>query len=153
MNTIAKDAGVGPGTLYRHFPTREDLIFELYQDEFHQLSEAAAELLEVHEPVTALRAWLDRYAEYAMTKAGLVTALQSVTAHDRFAQEAYGPVTAAIDLLIQANVSAGTIRADVTPDDVLLLIVGLHQIDPSDDWRPKAERLLDFVIAGLRRYH
>ncbi len=150
MNAIAKDAGVGPGTLYRHFPTREDLIFEIYRDEFRQLSDAAPELLEGHEPIAALRAWLDRYAEYAMTKAGLVTALQSVTAHDRFAQEAYGPVTAAIDLLIQANVSAGAIRADVTADDVLLLIVGIHQIDPSGDWRPKAERLFDFVLAALR---
>ncbi len=150
MNAIAKTAGVGPGTLYRHFPTREDLIFELYRDEFRQLSDAAPELLEDHEPITALRAWLDRYAEYAMTKAGLVTALQSVTAHDRFSQEAHGPVIAAIDLLAQANVSAGTIRADVTADDVLLLIVGVHQIDPTGDWRPKAKRLFDFVIAALR---
>lgn len=81
--------------------------------------------------------------------AGLVDALRNATTHSRFSDEAYGPVTDAIGRLLDANQSAGPIDSGVTPDDVLLLVADLWQIDPSGDWQPQAERLLDLVVDGL----
>lgn len=149
MNQIAKTAEVGIGTLYRHFPTREDLVFAIYRAEVQQLADAAGELLAEQPPLEAFRSWLDRFARYSMTKAGLVDALRSVTTHGRFAQEAYRPVTEALDLLLDANREVGTLRSDVTADDVLLAVAGLYQLDPSADWQPKARRILDFVVDGF----
>lgn len=149
LNSIAKTAGVGIGTLYRHFPGREDLVFAVYRDEVQQLCDAAAELLAGNEPIVAFRVWLDRLAQYAMTKAGLVDALRTSGGHARFASEAYGPVVEAIGLLLAANEQAGTLQAGVTPDDVILAVAGLYQLDPAGDWQPQAARLLDFVVAGM----
>jgi AcrR family transcriptional regulator len=150
LNAIAKRADVGVGTLYRHFPTREDLIFAVYRQEVRQLAHAADELLATTEPLQAFRLWLDRMAGYAMTKAGLVDALRAATAHTRFAQEAYGPVSEALTKLLDANKAAGNIQADVTVDDVLLAVAGLYQLDPAGDWQPRVKRLFDVVIAGFR---
>ncbi len=150
LNAIAKGAGVGIGTLYRHFPTREDLVFELYRGEVQELADAADNLLATQAPAEALRLWLDRYADYVMAKAGLVDALRASTSvHGRFAQEAYGPVAAAIDRLIAANVSSGAIRAGFSADDLLLATDGLYNLDPAGDWRPRAARLFDLVVAGM----
>ncbi|CAL9384275.1 hypothetical protein SUDANB121_01133 [Nocardiopsis dassonvillei] len=150
LNSIAKKAGVGIGTLYRHFPTREDLVFELYRAEVQQMAQAADELLEEHPPLDAFRLWLNRFARYAMTKSGLIGALQSATSHGRFAQEARGPLTGALRKLLDANREAGTLRrADLTPDDVLLSMAGLYQIDPGGDWEPRARRVLDIALNGL----
>ncbi|MFD6099161.1 TetR/AcrR family transcriptional regulator [Nocardiopsis flavescens] len=151
LNSIAKKAGVGIGTLYRHFPTREDLIFELYRAEVQQMAQAADDLLDEHPPLDAFRLWLTRFARYAMTKAGLIGALQSATSRGRFAQEARGPLTAALGRLLEANRAAGTLRADLTPDDVLLAIAGLYQLDPAEDWEPRAKRILELVCMGLCR--
>jgi AcrR family transcriptional regulator len=151
LNSIAKTAGVGIGTVYRHFPSREDLVFAVYRDEVKQLSEAAGALLVENEPLVAFRAWLDRFAQYSMTKAGLVDALRSSSSHSRFYGEAYGPVVEAIGVLLDANEVAGTLEAGITPDDVLLAVAGLYQLDSGGDWQPRAARLLDFVVAGMRR--
>lgn len=151
LNSIAKKAGVGIGTLYRHFPTREDLIFELYRAEVQQMAQAADDLLAEHPPLHAFKLWLARFARYAMTKAGLIGALQSATSRGRFAQEARGPLTSALQRLLDANRAAGTLRADLEPDDVLLAIAGLYQLDPAGDWEPRAERILELVCLGLCR--
>ncbi|MFL1382051.1 TetR/AcrR family transcriptional regulator [Nocardiopsis protaetiae] len=151
LNSIAKKAGVGIGTLYRHFPTREDLIFELYRSEVQQMAQAADDLLDEQSPLDAFRMWLQRFARYAMTKAGLIGALQSATSHGRFAQEARGPLTAALGRLLEANRAAGTLRPDLEPDDVLLAIAGLYQLDPEGDWEPRAKRILELVCLGLCR--
>jgi AcrR family transcriptional regulator len=150
LNAVAKAAGVGIGTLYRHFPTREELVFELYRHEVQQLVAAAEELLSNSEPLRALRRWFDRYAQAVMTKAGLVDALRTSGVHGRFAQEAYEPVANAIGRLISANEQAGSIRAGFTADDILLAVEGLYGLDPDSDWRPRAARLFDLVTAGLR---
>ncbi|HJE60427.1 MAG TPA: TetR/AcrR family transcriptional regulator [Nocardiopsis listeri] len=151
LNSIAKRAGVGIGTLYRHFPTREDLVFELYRDQVQRLTRASAELLDEHSPQEAFRLWLERFARYAMTKAGLLEVLRTATAHGRFAQVGRGPVADAVEHLLVANQEAGTLRADLTADDVLLAVAGLYQLDPSaDDWERRAHRLLDLVLCGLR---
>lgn len=150
LNSIAKRGNVGIGTLYRHFPTREDLVFELYREQVQQLTRAARELTQTHEPLEAFRLWLKRFARYAITKAGLLDALRTATAHGRFAQEGRGPVTEALAHLLEANQRVGTLRQDVTPDDVLLAVAGLYQLDPSgSDCEKRAHRLLDLVFNGL----
>jgi len=151
LNAIAKKAGVGIGTLYRHFPTREALVLEVYRHEVQQLVDAAPALLAAKPPLEALRAWLDRAAHYGMTKAGLADAFSAVTtAHEGLAADTYGRVLGALSLLLHANEQAGTIRAGLDPADVLLLMGFLWRIDPGGDWRSRSARLLDLLMDGLR---
>ncbi|GAA2595883.1 TetR/AcrR family transcriptional regulator [Streptomyces tubercidicus] len=151
LSTIAKKAGVGQGTFYRNFPNREALVLEVYCHEVQQVSDTASQLLETRAPDQALREWMDRLAQYAMAKAGLAEAMRKATCtHGSLAGLGHGPVTSAVTLLLRANEEAGTIRPGVTPDDFVLAISGLWQIDPHSDWQPRAERLLDLVMDGLR---
>ncbi|MFK4226214.1 TetR/AcrR family transcriptional regulator [Streptomyces sp. NPDC019890] len=151
LSAIAKKAGVGQGTFYRNFPNREALVLEVYRYEMQQVADAAAQLLQTRAPDRALREWMDRLAQYAMAKAGLADALRQATSkYGSLAQLGHGPVTEAVTLLLNANEEAGTIRPGLTPDDFVLAIAGLWQIDPHSDWRPRATRLLDLVMDGLR---
>lgn len=151
LNQIAKKAGFGPGTLYRHFPTREALVLEVYRYEVEQLAASAPVLLDELEPLQALRAWFDRLAHYGMTKAGLAEALNAAaTSRDALAAETYGPVIGALTRLLKANEDAGTVRPGLDPDDVLLILGFLWRIDPSSNWRAQADRLLDILMDGLR---
>ncbi|MEW1892804.1 MULTISPECIES: TetR/AcrR family transcriptional regulator [unclassified Streptomyces] len=151
VSVIARKAGVGQGTFYRNFPHREALVLEVYRYEMRQVADAAAQLLADRPADRALREWLDRLARYAMAKAGLADALRAATSgHGSLAQVGHGPVTEAIALLLAANEAAGTLRAGVTPDDFLLAIAGLWQLDPHSDWQPRAARLFDLVTDGLR---
>ncbi|MEV0122341.1 TetR/AcrR family transcriptional regulator [Streptomyces sp. NPDC050703] len=151
LSVIAKKAGVGQGTFYRNFPSREALILEVYRYEVGQVSEAACQLLHTRPPDQALREWMDRLVQYAMAKAGLVDAIRKATsARGSLAGVGYGPLTEAVALLLDANEKAGTIRPGVTPDDFLLAVAGLWQIDPHGDWQGRAERLMDLVMDGLR---
>ena len=151
LNSIAKAAGVGIGTLYRHFPTREALVLAVYRHEVQQLVDAAPLLLETQPPIDALRQWMDRLAHYGMTKSGLADALfTATTTHDALSAETYGPVIGALSLLLQANERAGTIRPGLDPDDVLLILGFLWRIDPKTDWRSRSSRLLDLLMHGLR---
>ncbi|MGI5350667.1 TetR/AcrR family transcriptional regulator [Streptomyces sp. CA-250714] len=154
LSAIAKKAGVGQGTFYRNFPSREALVLEVYRYEVQQVAEAAEQLLRTRPPDQALREWMDRLAQYALAKAGLADALRSATtttnARGTLAGLGHGSVTQAVTSLLEANERAGTIRSGVTPQDFLLAIAGLWQIDPHDDWQARAERLLDLVMDGLR---
>ncbi|MFI5772673.1 TetR/AcrR family transcriptional regulator [Streptomyces sp. NPDC051658] len=151
LSTIAKKAGVGQGTFYRNFPNREALVLEVYRYEMQQVADTADQLLRSRAPDRALREWMDRLAQYAMAKAGLADALRKSTGkYGSLAQLGHGPVTRAVTLLLTANEQAGTIRPGVTPDDFVLFIAGLWQIDPHSDWQPRAKRLLDLVMDGLR---
>ncbi|MFE7541599.1 TetR/AcrR family transcriptional regulator [Streptomyces platensis] len=151
LSAIAKKAGVGQATFYRNFPNREALVLEVYRHEVQQVSATASQLLETHAPDQALREWMDRLAQYAMAKAGLADAMRKTTcAPGALAGLGHGPVTSAVALLLKANEEAGTIRPGVTPDDFVLAISGLWQIDPHGDWHGRAERLLDLVMDGLR---
>ncbi|MGW8397251.1 TetR/AcrR family transcriptional regulator [Streptomyces lydicus] len=151
LSAIAKKAGVGQGTFYRHFPNREALVLEVYRYEVQQVADAAAQLLETRAPDRALREWMDRLAQYAMAKAGLADAMRkATTARGTLAALGYSTVTSAVALLLEANEQAGTIRPGVTPDDFVLAIAGLWQIDPHGDWQQRAGRLLDLVMDGLR---
>ncbi|MEU4657862.1 TetR/AcrR family transcriptional regulator [Streptomyces sp. NPDC023723] len=151
LSAIAKKAGVGQGTFYRNFPNREALVLEIYRHEMGQVADSAAELLAEREPEDALRAWLDHLARFALTKAGLGEAIRQATSTPGGpAKPVPSPVTAAAELLLRANERAGTIRPGVTADDFYLAIAGLWQIEPHDNWRARATRLLDFVMDGLR---
>ncbi len=151
LSSIAKKAGVGQGTFYRNFPHREALVLEVYRYEMQQVADAACELLETRPPERALREWMDRLARFAMTKAGLADAIRLVTsAPGGPARPGPTPVMEAAGILLRACEGAGAIRPGVTPDDFFLAIAGLWQIDPHEDWEPRAGRLLDFVMDGLR---
>lgn len=151
LSAIAKKACVGQGTFYRNFPNREALVLEVYRYEVQQVADTACQLLQTRAPDQALREWMDRLAQYAMAKAGLADAMRKATsAKGTFAGVGHGPVTSAVTLLLKANEEAGTIRPGVTPDDFLLAIAGLWQIDPHGDWQSRAGRLLDLVMDGLR---
>ncbi|MEV7689021.1 TetR/AcrR family transcriptional regulator [Streptomyces bungoensis] len=151
LSQIAKKAGVGQGTFYRNFPSREALVLEIYRHEMRQVADSAEHLLATRAPDEALRAWMDRLAEFAMAKAGLADAIRQVTgAPGGPAKPSPTPVTHAAELLLHANEEAGTIRPGITAEDFLLAIAGLWQLTPQDDWRPRATRLLDLVMAGLR---
>ncbi|MBO8200661.1 TetR/AcrR family transcriptional regulator [Streptomyces smyrnaeus] len=151
LSAIAKKAGVGQGTFYRNFPSREALVLEVYRYEVQQVAEAAEQLLRTRPPDRALREWMDRLAQYALAKAGLADALRAATSTcGSLAGLGHAPVTQAVTSLLEANERAGTIRPGVTPQDFLLAIAGLWQIGPHDDWQARADRLLDLVMDGLR---
>ena len=150
LDAIAKEAGVGIGTLYRHFPTREALVDAAYRNELTRLCDSAGDLLLDLPPDQALRTWMDRFVEYMTTKRGMGDALRALIASggDPFSQSR-DRLTAAITTLLQAGVAAGTLRPDVSPDDVLVGLSGLSlAIDP--ERREQAGRLLDLLMDGLR---
>ncbi|MEU6403355.1 TetR/AcrR family transcriptional regulator [Streptomyces sp. NPDC046985] len=151
LSMIARKAGVGQGTFYRNFPNREALVLEIYRHEMQHVADSAAPLLETREPEAALREWMNRLARFAMTKAGLAEAIRQATSEPGGPEKpGNSPLRAAADRLLRASEQAGTIRPGVTPDDFLLAIAGLWQLDPHGDWQPRAARLLDLVMDGLR---
>jgi AcrR family transcriptional regulator len=149
LNSIAKKAGVGAGTLYRHFPTREALVLAVYRHDVAQLVEAASTLLAENPPLTALRLWFDRLAYYGRVKHGVADVLHAITSHD-LNGETYGPVIGAVTLLLGACEESGDVRPGLDPDDVLLMLGFLWRIDPGDDGQARAVRMLDLVVDGLR---
>jgi AcrR family transcriptional regulator len=151
LNSIAKRAGVANATLYRHFPTRESLVLEVYRHEVRQLAEAADQLLVKESPGDALRDWVQRLAQYAMTKHGLADALRAATGSGTalFA-ETYDPIVAALERLLVAAEYAGTVRPGLDPHNVILALAGLWEIDPTTDWQARARELYDLIFTGLQ---
>ncbi|MFD8090090.1 TetR/AcrR family transcriptional regulator [Streptomyces solisilvae] len=151
LSAIAKKAGVGQGTLYRNFPSREALVLEIYRHEMRQVADTAVELLRTRAPDQALREWMGHLARFAMAKAGLADALhKAMSASCGQEKPGHGQMTEAVSLLLRANEEVGTIRPGVTTDDFLLAIAGLWQIGLADDRQARAKRLLDLVMDGLR---
>ncbi|MDM4720087.1 TetR/AcrR family transcriptional regulator [Micromonospora sp. WMMA1363] len=150
-DAIARDAGVGIGTLYRHFPTREALVEATYRNELAKLCDAAEELLERLPPAEATRAWMDRFIEYLSAKRGMADALRMVIAAgaNPYAQTRDRLVTAMTRLLV-AGAAAGTVRADVDPADVLAGLSGVSLVAGDPEHRDQAHRLLDLLMDGLR---
>lgn len=148
LNAIAKRAGVGQGTLYRHFPTREDLLAEVYRQDVDELVAAAPVLLERHEPVTALAHWFDQVADYARVKRGVFAAVEMAVWQDLSAHS-LGPIGDALTTLLDAGKANRTIRHDVDARDVILLISYLAREDAAES-DARAHRLLDIVLDGLR---
>ena len=150
LEAVARRAGVGIGTLYRHFPTREALFEAVYRREVDDLGDLAERLARDLPPVEALRRWLRANVQLVATKKGMLAAL---------ALAAYGPaelyaysfkrLTNAVGLLLKRAVAAGEIRADITPEDLLRALVGLSYSYDRPDWQATVARLVDVFVDGL----
>ncbi|MGH2586609.1 MAG: TetR/AcrR family transcriptional regulator [Dehalococcoidia bacterium] len=151
LETIAARAGVGIGTLYRHFPSRAALVVAAYQQEVDALCAAAADLLATQPADEALRAWAERFADYIATKRAMGDALRSAVASDAplFA-DTRARILGALRLLLDAGAQTGILRADVAPDDVIRVINGIWYLPGGPEWRDTVGRMLDLVIDGLR---
>ncbi len=151
LDAVARTAGVGIGTLYRHFPTREALVEAAHRQELARLCDATPDLLRSLPPDRALRAWMDRFIDYMTTKRDMAGALRAVIASggNPYA-ESRDRLIAAITPLLDAGVAAGTLRSDVEPFDVLLGLSGLSLAASEPAQRAQAGRLLDLLVDGLR---
>lgn len=151
LNAIAKLAGVGQGTLYRHFPTREDLLAEVYRRDVEDLVAAAPALLAEHEPIAALALWFERVADYAQVKRWVFAAVEVAVWQDLSAHS-LGPIGDAVTVLLDAGKADQTIRPDVDARDVILLIGYLTRLEEAE-WETRAKHLLTIVLDGLRAGH
>jgi AcrR family transcriptional regulator len=151
LEEIARRAGVGIGTLYRHFPDRGALLAAVYRREVDQLSAAAERLLAEQTPGAALEAWLHQLIDYMATKRVIAAALQASPGPGAEAYAAGGPAMfAALERLGRAAIASGDIRADIEPDDLFRLVAGLSYGYDKPDWAPSARRLIGVLMAGLR---
>jgi AcrR family transcriptional regulator len=151
LESIAIDAGVGIGTLYRHFPTREALIEAAYRSELARLCAAVPELIQTLPADVALRTWMDRFIDYLATKHGMAEALRRVIASggNPFA-ESRESLLGAIASLLQAGAAQGVLRGDIDPADVMFGISGVSLVAGAPEQRDQAGRLLDLLLDGLR---
>ena len=150
MNEIAKRAQVGAGTLYRHFPTREDLILAVYRHDMQKLADSVDELLKTHSPLDAFLTWFETLAAYISIKHGLDQALHSAAIRSAI-DESYAPVAAAVARLLDAGVADGSVRPGLDADDVLLLMGFLWRLPPGDDGREQGLRIMRIVFNGILR--
>lgn len=150
LEAIAKSAGVGIGTLYRHFPTREALVEAVYRNELERLRASVDELLEFNDADVALRTWMDRFADYVRTKRGMADALRAVVASGAItASETRDTLTAAIEILLDAGALAGTTRGDVSAEDVLASLTGILLASGAPHQRQQAARMLALLMDAL----
>jgi len=152
FNAIAKKAGVGVGTVYRHFPTPEALVLAVYRREVGHLVEVVPDLLAEHPPEEAFRIWTRHLASYLMTKRGLADALTTATssAHEELAAGTYDAMLGAVTALLEACVEAGVVRPGLDPQTVMFSLAGLKYLDSSGDWQLQTERFTDLLWHGLR---
>lgn len=149
LNAVAKACGIGQGTLYRHFPTREALLAEVYRGQVEDLVAAAPQLLATHAPVEAMTAWFDRVAAYARVKRDVFAAVEAATWRD-LATHSLGPIGQAVESLLAAGRADGSLRADVQARDVIILISWLSRLD-DHELDQRGPRLLAVLVDGLRR--
>ncbi|HWF76905.1 MAG TPA: helix-turn-helix domain-containing protein [Caulobacteraceae bacterium] len=151
LEEIARRAGLGIGTLYRHFPTRDALLAAVYRREVEQLAAAADRLLAEKRPLAALEAWLGQLVDYLATKRVIAPALQASPGEGSAAYAAGGPaVGGAMQRVLAAALASGELRADVSPDDLMRLIAGLANGYERPDWPASTRRLIGVLMAGLR---
>ena len=149
LNSIAKRAGIGAGTLYRHFPTREALILAVYRHDVQRLVDSVSDVLAENAPLQAFRVWFHTLADYVRLKHGLGEALRSAAVQDAIS-ETYKPVVTAVGQLIDACVADGSMRSNLDPDDVLLLMGFMWRVDAGAGGKKQAARIMEVVIDGLR---
>ncbi|MEU6821092.1 TetR/AcrR family transcriptional regulator [Streptomyces atriruber] len=149
LHSIAKAAGVGQGTLYRHFPSREALLLAVYRTELEALVAAAPGLLDEHEPLDALRLWLARLAAHGRSRCGASQAVEAATCPTP-GSPVHPPVAAALDQLLTACKEARQLRPGADADEVLLLVSFLWKTTGGSEWQARTERLLGIVVDGLR---
>lgn len=151
LDDIAKQAGVGPGTLYRHFPTREALIEAVYRAEVEKLAAAQRELSAKLPPVKALRAWMMLFVDYIAAKQIIASALNSIVGGpSRLYDSSRAQVSGAIDALVKSAMKSGDIRKDLEPFDLLRALIGVSNVATGPDWQESAKRLVDILITGSR---
>lgn len=151
LETIAKDAGLGIGTLYRHFSSREALVEEVYRSELARLCGSADDLLAARKPDDALRTWMERYADFVTTKRGMAEALRAVIASGAItSSQTRRRLTAAIQTMLDAGAAAGTLRDDVRAEDVSASLAGVLLAAGAPAQRDQAGRMLDLLVDGLR---
>jgi AcrR family transcriptional regulator len=151
LEAVAREAGVGIGTLYRHFPTREALVEAVYAAELDDVTAGAPALLEQLPPEKALRAWMDRYAAFVATKRGMADVLRASVASGRIATPATRQrITAAIGAILDAGAAAGTLRAGTDPEDVTLLLLGAFLSTSAEPDPERTGRMLDLIADALR---
>lgn len=149
LESIARDAGVGIGTLYRHFPNREALVEAIYRAELAEVAAAAGHLLERHPPKTALRRWMDRYASFVAAKRGMAESLQAIFDSGALApSQTRDSIVGAVESLLRAGADDASLRADVQADDVVSSLIGIFLVSGSPE---QTGRMLDLLVAGVSR--
>jgi AcrR family transcriptional regulator len=153
LDDIAKQAGVGPGTLYRHFPTREDLLLAVFRTEAEELAAAGQEFAETLPPVEALRAWMLLFIDHIATKQIIVPALNALIGDPKkLFEPSYGQIWEAIRSLVKHAVKSGDMREDLDAIDLLRALIGVANVATSPDWKQSAIRLVDILILGSRPF-
>ena len=151
MRAIAREAGVGIGTLYRHFPTRESLVDAVYRDQVTRLTSGADALLAELPPAVALRRWMDLFGDWIATKSGMLDTLQAMIEAGEIAHvETQTELLTAINKLLDAGRATGELRADITTDDIAASLIGIFTVAPLPEHHARAARLLDILMNGLR---
>ncbi len=148
LNSIAKLAGVGAGTLYRHFPSRESLVLSVYRKEIDTLVALAPTLLAKYPPLKAFRSWCDRLAKFGSMKYGVADIVHAATS-DQDSQDTYTPMLGAVQQLIHACESSGDIRKGSDPEDFLVFVGLLWRIPPTSAGERRVKRLLALAFRGL----
>jgi AcrR family transcriptional regulator len=151
LDEVAKLAGVGPGTLYRHFPTRDALLEAVYRTEVEKLAAAEGEFAKTMPPVEALRAWMLLFVDYIATKQIIAPALNTMVGGPSRLFDATGNlVKGAIEALVDRAIQSGDIRADLDPLDLLRALVGVSNVASTPEWPQSAKRLVEILILGSR---
>lgn len=151
LDDIAKQAGVGAGTLYRHFPTRDALLEAVYRTEVEKLAAAERKLAQDLSPIEALRAWMLLFVDYIATKQIIAPLLNTLVGGPSKVYEASGTqITGAIRALVERAIESGDIRRDLDPLDLLRALIGVSNVARGPDWQQSARRLVDILITGSR---
>ena len=151
MRAIAREAGVGIATLYRHFPTRESLVDAVYHDQVQRLTSGARELLGQLPPDKALRRWMDLFADWLATKHGMLDTLLAMIESGAIAHaHTRGELLEAITTILEAGRATGDLRCDVSAEDVAASLLGILTVTGKSGNQGQADRLLNLLMAGLR---
>jgi AcrR family transcriptional regulator len=151
MRAIAREAGVGIATLYRHFPTRESLVDAVYHDQVERLTVGARELLAQYRPAEAMRRWMDLFGDWLMTKHGMIgTLLAMIESGEIALAQTRAELLEVITTILEAGRAAGDLRPDVTAEDIAASLLGIFTVAGKPGQRPQADRLLNLLMDGLR---
>ena len=151
LDDVAKEAGVGAGTLYRHFPTRDALIEAVYRTEVEKLAAAERKFAETMAPIDALRAWMLLFIDYIAAKHIIAPALNTfVGGASKLYEGSRAQIQGAIEALVKRAIKSGDMRKDIEPFDLLRALIGVSSVSSSPDWQQSAKRLVDILIAGSR---
>ncbi len=151
LEEIARRAGLGIGTLYRHFPTREAVVEAVYRHEVEQLSEAVPQLLESHSPAEALHRWMHLFIDYIATKRLIAPSLGPKTGPSSHLYATSAELIGnALAQLVERAVQSGAVRQDIDPSDLLRAMVGVSYQNPDAGWEASARRVIDLLMDGLK---